>query len=257
MALSRLSAPAFTSHDTRERTVLLSMPGARCRLPTSPAARLCLQDRHRRALSLFAVVGRSPSVAGHVLHSAPSMSTTNTLEAYLPQNLKAWMTSGPAQECRRPVERRIEEPVHLPRPSPEDIELASLPSLQSSASPEMPATPPLPGSPVGAAVAAAVAQAAEQQQVQEQLAAATAARQPDPAPPVYAYCHAFDVAHRSVSILKWAPNGSSMLAWGAADGIVFVATADAPPRLLQASTATAAAELGGKHAGTSAGPFQC
>lgn len=51
--------------------------------------------------------------------------------------------------------------------------------------------------------------------------------------PAYAPLHVFSAAQAAVSVVRFAPCSSDLLAWGGADGSVYVATAEAPPRLLQ------------------------
>ena len=45
--------------------------------------------------------------------------------------------------------------------------------------------------------------------------------------------HAYDVVKCAVSVVKFARGSAELLAWGAGDGVVYVATAESPPRLLQ------------------------
>ncbi len=51
--------------------------------------------------------------------------------------------------------------------------------------------------------------------------------------PAYLLRTAFDVARCPVSIVKFARGSADLLAWGDDGGMVYVATAEEPPRLLQ------------------------
>lgn len=51
--------------------------------------------------------------------------------------------------------------------------------------------------------------------------------------PAYSLCAVFDVANCPVSIVKFARGSADLLAWGDGSGVVYVATAEQPPRLLQ------------------------
>jgi hypothetical protein len=51
--------------------------------------------------------------------------------------------------------------------------------------------------------------------------------------PSYRHCHTFAAARGAVSVLKFAPRSAELVAWGGADGAVYVATLQTPARLVQ------------------------
>ncbi|KAL4457638.1 hypothetical protein ABPG75_012503 [Micractinium tetrahymenae] len=146
---------------------------------------------------------------------------------------EVWMLNGATYEGYRNYIRRVKDqgfPVP-PEPAPDGMELARLPTTQSAVE-EVPSTPQhadqqqrsqQPGA-ADAPTSTAVAQQGQQQQQQQQADAGT---------PAYSLRHAFDVARCPVSIVKFARGSADLLAWGDASGVVYVATAEQPPRLLQ------------------------
>jgi len=64
---------------------------------------------------------------------------------------------------------------------------------------------------------------------------------PGPSAPQVAFCHAFDFSKSPISALKFARGSADCLAWGDIKGVVYVATAEQPPRLLQVRVPVAAA----------------
>lgn len=52
--------------------------------------------------------------------------------------------------------------------------------------------------------------------------------------PCWACRHSFDFhCEAAASLVRFAPGSSDRLAWGTSDGVVYVATVQQPPRLLQ------------------------
>ncbi|PSC72877.1 WD repeat-containing 13 [Micractinium conductrix] len=131
---------------------------------------------------------------------------------------EVWTLNGATYEGYRTYIQRMKDGT-LPagggggeEPQPDDIELARLPTTQSSD--EEPGVPP----------------AHDPQQAQQHGAADSSG---GPAAPPYTYWHSFDAAKCPVSVLRFAPGSADSLAWGDERGVVYVATAEPPQRLLQ------------------------
>jgi hypothetical protein len=173
--------------------------------------------------------------------------------------LQVWTIGDAGYEGYRNYIKKVKEEGFPagPAPQPDDIELARLPTTQSAAL-EMPVTgqeqgndwqqqggqqdhqnqqqqvpqqeegssqPPLAVAAVAAAAAAPAGDGDTSQQQRPDLL------------PGFAFRHAYDVSKCAVSVLKFARGSAELLAWGAADGVVYVATAESPPRLLQVRAA--------------------
>lgn len=141
---------------------------------------------------------------------------------------QASVVDGPASSSSRSYTIRTNQDPRQYGLQPDDIELASLPDACLTQPVEVPATPA--------------------HQDQTQLAASAASHeagalgptQPAAADsderlslPAYSFFHSFHVAKCAVNVVKFAPGSADLLAWGAADGIVYLATAEQPARLLQ------------------------
>ncbi|KAL4421688.1 hypothetical protein ABPG77_010632 [Micractinium sp. CCAP 211/92] len=145
---------------------------------------------------------------------------------------EVWVLNGATYEGYRSYIRRVKDhgfPAP-PEPAPDGMELARLPTTQSSVEEEL-STPqhtdqqqraPQPGTPERSSSAAA----AQPGQLEQGAQAGGDL-------PAYLLRTAFDVARCPVSIVKFARGSADLLAWGDDGGVVCVATAEEPPRLLQ------------------------